>query len=249
MAPKKNQPIFKFSQKGPRDQTQVSQLAGAMLLQNFPKIRIVKFVSSRRLLVFRAETAWGCMWRLGSSSTKIGDAFTADHKVLSEENESRLQHRDAVVVQDLRSSWIQCYHTKNKPAQEPTNSLQTFSPPDHKPGIIHADSSLEFILACDDLCWNHDKSTPYRSEANGIAEHAVRRERRDLNAVRSGRPLNIDGQNSQRPPQGCLWVDGRLTKTRKSHRDQKRSGQKCGRPCPHVLTRKQGSNWNFENPK
>ena len=27
--------------------------------------------------------------------------MTADHKVLSEENESRLQHRHAVVVQDL----------------------------------------------------------------------------------------------------------------------------------------------------
>ena len=30
-----------------------------------------------------------------------GDAVTADHKVLTEENESRLQHRYAVVVRDI----------------------------------------------------------------------------------------------------------------------------------------------------
>ena len=36
---------------------------------------------------------------------KNGDAFTADLKVLSDENESGLQHRYAVVVQDLSSCW------------------------------------------------------------------------------------------------------------------------------------------------
>ena len=55
------------------------------------------------------------------------------------------------------------------------NSLQHFVPPDQTPGILDTDNSLIFISACEDLCWNHDKSTPYRSETNGIAEHAVRR--------------------------------------------------------------------------
>ena len=33
----------------------------------------------------------------------FGDALTAGHKVLNEDNESLLQHHDAVVVQDLHS--------------------------------------------------------------------------------------------------------------------------------------------------
>ena len=34
---------------------------------------------------------------------KFGDAITADHSILNEENKSGLQHRYAVAVQDLRS--------------------------------------------------------------------------------------------------------------------------------------------------
>ena len=34
-------------------------------------------------------------------------------------------------------------------------------------------NSLEFTRAGEDFCWNHDKSTPYRSETSGIAESAV----------------------------------------------------------------------------
>ena len=56
-APKKSQPIFHLSQKGPRALTQASQLAGTMSLNIFPKIRIVKLSSSQRLLKLRAGTA------------------------------------------------------------------------------------------------------------------------------------------------------------------------------------------------
>ena len=38
-----------------------------------------------------------------------------------------------------------------------------------------AQSSLEIFRACEDLCRNHDKSTSYRSETDGIVEKAVRR--------------------------------------------------------------------------
>ena len=111
-----------------------------------------------------------------SSSRKFRDATTADHKVLSEENESRFQHRSAVVVQDLKG-----YPTKNKTVQEPMTCLQKFVPPGQKPGIILTD--IHWIRACEDLCWNHDKSTPYRSETNGIAEHAVRRVKEGTSAL------------------------------------------------------------------
>ena len=39
----------------------------------------------------------------------FGDLITADHKVLSDNCESRNNHRYAVVVQDLATQWIQAY--------------------------------------------------------------------------------------------------------------------------------------------
>ena len=44
----------------------------------------------------------------------FGDLITADHKVLSDNCESRNNHRYAVVVQDLATQWIQAYPCKNK---------------------------------------------------------------------------------------------------------------------------------------
>ena len=44
-------------------------------------------------------------------------------------------------------------------------------------------NSLEFGKACEDLSWNHCKSTPPRSETNGIAERAVRRIKEGMCAV------------------------------------------------------------------
>ena len=47
--------------------------------------------------------------------------------------------------------------------------------PDEQPGTIHTDTSLESVCSREDLCWNHDESTPYRSDTNEIAERSVRR--------------------------------------------------------------------------
>ena len=44
----------------------------------------------------------------------FGDLITADHKVLSDNCESRSNHRYAVVVQDLATQWIQAYPCKTK---------------------------------------------------------------------------------------------------------------------------------------
>ena len=41
----------------------------------------------------------------------------ADHKVLNDEQESRLHHRFAVVVQDLATRWSQSYPCKTISAQ------------------------------------------------------------------------------------------------------------------------------------
>ena len=66
---------------------------------------------------------------------------------------------------------------KNKNARETVKSLCRFSPPEADLRSIYTDNLLEFINACEDLNWNHDRSTPHRSETNGIverAEHQVR---------------------------------------------------------------------------
>ena len=44
-----------------------------------------------------------------------------------------------------------------------------------KPEIMFTNNSKEFIETCQDLQWNHDSSTPHRSETNGVTERAVRR--------------------------------------------------------------------------
>ena len=103
----------------------------------------------------------------------FGDLITADHKVLSDNCESRNNHRYAVEVQDLATHWIQPYPCKTKTPQETQRSLQKFLEPNRKPKVIYTDNSLEFDKACEDLSWNHCTSTPHRSETNGIATRAV----------------------------------------------------------------------------
>ena len=113
----------------------------------------------------------------------FGDLITADHKVPSDNCESRNNHRYAVVVQDLATQWIQSYPCKKKTSEETQRSWKKFLKPERKPKVIYTDSSLEFGKACEDLSWNHCTSTPHRSETNGIAERAVRRVKEGTSAV------------------------------------------------------------------
>ena len=114
---------------------------------------------------------------------KKGDLITADHKVLSDNCESRNNHRYAVGVQDLATQWIQAYPCKTKTSHETQRSLQKFLEPDRNPKVIYTDNSLEFGKACEDLSWNHCTTTPHRSETNCIAERAVRRVKEGTYAV------------------------------------------------------------------
>ena len=85
-----------------------------------------------------------------------------------------LQHRCAVVVQDLHFYSLPRYLRRIDTAQETENSLQKVLPPAQQTCIINTHNSLEFIRACEDFCCNHDKSTPHRSERKN-AENTVRR--------------------------------------------------------------------------
>ena len=82
-------------------------------------------------------------------TVNFGDLITANHKVLSDNCESRNNHRYAVVVQDLATQWIQAYPCKTKTSQETQRGLQKFLEPDKNFKVIYTDNSLEFGKACE----------------------------------------------------------------------------------------------------
>ena len=94
---------------------------------------------------------------------KLGEVPTANLKLLSEERESKLQHRYAVVVQHLFSYWIHSCPTKSKSAVDTMTSWQQFRPASARPRRIDPDNSQEFTCVCEDSSLNRDTSTPYRS--------------------------------------------------------------------------------------
>ena len=112
---------------------------------------------------------------------KFGDLITADHKVLSENCESRNIHRYAVVVQDLATQWIQSYPCKTKLHRKPREACK--SSWSQRGNLKSFTLTVQFGKACEDLSWNHCTSTPHRSETNGIAERAVRRVKEDTSVV------------------------------------------------------------------
>ena len=147
---------------------------------HFPKDQNCEICQSTKI------TRAPCRRRNGGAvlrAENFGDLITADHTVLSENRESRNNHRHAVVVQDLATQWIQSYPCNTKTSQETQRSLQKFLEPDGKPKVIYIDNSLGFGKACEDLSWDHCTSTPHRSETNEIAERAVRRVKEGTSAV------------------------------------------------------------------
>ena len=90
----------------------------------------------------------------------FGDMVTADQKVLNEEQQSKLHHKYAVVVQALATPWIQSYPCNTKLGPGSQRSLRKFLRPEENTGSIYLENSLELIKACEELNWNHERSTP-----------------------------------------------------------------------------------------
>ena len=97
----------------------------------------------RSLLAKQNDKGLLCRRRTGEAprAEKFGDLTTADHKVLNGEGESRNNHRDAVVVQDLATQRIQSYPCKTKTSQETEKSSREFLEPSQKPEVIKNDNS------------------------------------------------------------------------------------------------------------
>ena len=128
-----------------------------------------------------------CRRRTGEAlprAEKFGDLITADRKVFEEDGELRNNHQYAVGVQDLATQWIQSSPCKTKTSQETQKSLRKFlEPSQKKTKVIYTNNSWEFGKSCEDLSWNHRASTLHRSETNGVAERAIRREKEGASAV------------------------------------------------------------------
>ena len=77
------------------------------LYNHFPKDRNCEIC--QRSKITRAPCR-----RRDARAANFGDLITADHKVPSDNCESRNNHRYAVVVQDLATQWIQAYPCKKK---------------------------------------------------------------------------------------------------------------------------------------
>ena len=127
-----------------------------------------------------------CRRRAGTvvpRAENVGDFMTVDHRIFSEESESRNNHRFAVVVQDLATQWIQSYPCKTTTSQETQKSLVKFLELTRKPKASYTDNFLEFGKSCEESSWSHCTSTPHRSETSEIAERAVRRVKEGTSAV------------------------------------------------------------------
>ena len=107
-----------------------------------------------------------------SASGKVCDLITAEHKIFNEGRESRNNHWHAVVVQVLATQWNPC---QTKTAQETEKNVRKFTDTVAEAKSYSLANLLEFGKLCEEISWNHRATTPYQSEASGIAERAVRR--------------------------------------------------------------------------
>ena len=114
-------------QKGPRDQHKQANLKAQRLFHTFPKgpnSEVCKLTKTAPSSV-QEPPRW--TRRPSSATAEIWWCLTVDHEVLNEENESRLQDRSAVVMQDHYLSLDSKLPNENKTAQGTRQSLQNFS--------------------------------------------------------------------------------------------------------------------------
>ena len=126
------------------------------------KIRIIKFVNSQGLPGKREESVFGIHMNVVKLWRRIIQF---------------LRKRVNLVCTIVKQSkcriifyWLQCCPAKSLTAQETKKQFEKY--------FAAARSETEydpnFVRACEDFRWNHDKSISYRSETKGTAESAVR---------------------------------------------------------------------------
>ena len=90
-------------------------------------------------------------------------------------DEARENDKCFLVIKDRKTHWCQSYACKSKSTEQVCKCFGRFLGPGTKAQYAYTDNSQEFKKAFEDMGITHDTSTPYRPEANGVAERAVRR--------------------------------------------------------------------------
>ena len=105
----------------------------------------------------------------------FGDLVNADH-VISKSDEAMglTGERDALVIVDRATDYMDCFPLQTKSAPDAAGALTEYLGT-VKPKRIYTDAAPELIRACKDLRYPHDKSTPYRHQPNTFCERCVRK--------------------------------------------------------------------------
>ena len=72
-------------------------------------------------------------------STKIGDLITTDYEILNVETSEDADTKNALIVQDDVTKWIQSFSMKTKETSETMSCSQRFILPSQKPDAIYTE--------------------------------------------------------------------------------------------------------------
>ena len=92
-----------------------------------------------------------------SIAKSFGDMITADHKVLNDDQDCRLHHKYAVVVQHLATQWIQSFPCKDRISSRDAKKSQKILSSGRKLKI-HFLTILWNLSKLSKLPWNHERS-------------------------------------------------------------------------------------------
>ena len=106
---------------------------------------------------------------------KFGDLVNADHIIAhSDEAMGLTGERDALVVVDRYSEYVDCFPLMTKTADDAHGALLDFFGR-NRPKYMWTHSSPELIRAIKDMNVPHGKATPSRHQNNGYCERTVRK--------------------------------------------------------------------------
>ena len=100
--------------------------------------------------------------------------MAADHIIATKVCPGIDSESTALVVYDEGTQWIGAYPSVSKGAEYVTEAFNHFKSPKEKVQLFYSDNAGEINQAAREAGWRHAKSTPYRSETNGIVERQIR---------------------------------------------------------------------------
>ena len=105
--------------------------------------------------------------------------MTADHKVHNEDKNRVCITNMQWLCRTWRRNGFKGTHAKPDQVRKRRAVLEHAYVQKKIPRSIYTDNSLEFIQDCEELNWNHERST----KTNGIAERAAGRVKEDTSSV------------------------------------------------------------------